>query len=128
MARTTIELIDVNGSFKRFVKQAPKVVRLELGEAVERTTFGIFGRMRATAPVGPDAPHMRDALDWEAKGLRGQAGILADDDQAHIALYNEYNPNSQPFMIPAAESEETAFKLRATKALQTVERILSSGV
>lgn len=124
----TIE--DVNGSFARFIKQAPKAVRIELSDVVAKTTFAVWQRMKALAQVGPDAPHMRDALEAklpQRNGLSGRAGVFDNDEQAHVALYNEYRPNRQPFMRPAALDEEPGFRARATRALQQVERNLSAG-
>lgn len=124
----TIE--DVNGSFARFVRTAPKIARMYLSDAVSKTTFAVVQRMKATVAVGPDAPHIKD--DLEAKlprrdGLSGRAGIFDNDEQAHIALYNEYRPNEQPFMRISALNEEPNFRARAIAALKRVEVDLSGG-
>jgi hypothetical protein len=126
--RVTIE--DVNGSFARFIQRAPKEVRSVLSGAVSKTTFAVWQRMHARVSVGPDAPHIKD--DLEAKlpkrdGLNGRVGIFDNDAQAHVALYNEYRPNRQPFMRVSALDEESNFRNRATAALQQVERNLSGG-
>lgn len=131
MARSIgVELVDVNGSWARFLKAAPKDVRSALSDAVAKTTFAVAQRMKAMAAVGPEAPHMRDAIEAQLpkrNGLSGKAGIFDNDTEAHVALYNEYRPNAQPFMRPAARDEDSDFKVRATKALQQAERSLSGG-
>ena len=133
MARTTrytSGLEDVNGSFARFIKQAPKEARELCKDAVKVTTFAVLQRMRAKVPVGPDAPHIKDALDMKASGLSGRAGILTSDGEdgpAHIALYNEYLPNQQPFMRPAAQAEQGDYVKRMKAAIGQLERRLGSG-
>ncbi len=128
--KVTVELIDVDGSFARFLKAAPKEMRAALSEAVGKTTFALAQRMKAQAPIGPDAPHMREAIEAQMpkrNSLMGRAGVFDNDTEAHVALYNEYRPNVQPFMRPAARDEDSDFKVRATKALQQAERALSGG-
>jgi hypothetical protein len=133
MARTSrIYIEDVDGSFKRFIQKAPKEVRANLQDAVRKTAFGVGQRMRANAPVGPDAPHIRNDIDVQhGRGLSSKVGYFGgsdnSSDQAHIALYNEFKPNAQPFMRPAAEDEESSFRQLATAALKNAERSLSTS-
>lgn len=125
-----VTIVDVNGSFARFIREAPKVARVYLSAAVGTTTVAVTQRMKALAPVGPDAPHIKDDLASQLPkrhALVGRAGIFDNDEQAHIALYNEYRPNKQPFMLPAALDEENAFRARAIAALKQVETTLSGG-
>jgi len=42
-----------------------------------------------------------------------------------VALYNEYKPNAQPFMRPAAYDEGADFGTRLTRALKGLEGRLS---
>jgi hypothetical protein len=128
--RLVTRLEDVNGSFARMIANAPKETRALLAAAVQSTTFALGQRMKATAPVGPDAPHMKDEIAISVRGLNGRAGILkasGEGDAAHIALYNEYVPNQQPFMKPAARAEERDFVRRAQEAIGQLERRLGSG-
>lgn len=133
MARTTrytVRLEDVNGSFARFIREAPKEARLACKDAVQKTTFAVLQRMQATVPVGPDAPHIKDDLAMAVRGLSGKVGILTssgEGDSAHIALYNEYVPNKQPFMRPAAKAEQDVFVRRMSEAIGKIERRLGSG-
>ena len=130
ITRYTVRIEDVGGSFARFVKQAPKEARELCKAAVRTTTFAVLQRMKATAPVGPEAPHMKAALDLKISGLRGRAGILTstgEGDDAHVALYNEYLPNKQAFMRPAAMAEKPDFTRRMKEALGQLERRLGSG-
>lgn len=135
--KTIIEVIDVAGSFERFFKLAPKIARAELSDtAVEPTTFSLRGRIAAAAPVGEDAPHIKERVEWKVRGLNGQAGYIdateaagpgSNASIADVALFNEYRPNRQPFMRPSADAEENAFKARALKALRNIEMKLTVG-
>jgi hypothetical protein len=120
----TTRIEDVGGSFARFIREAPKEARALCKAAVESTTFAVLQRMRATAPVGPDAPHMKTDLSMKVRGLLGRVGIL---DSAHVALYNEYLPNEQAFMRPAARAEQDTHTRRVKEALGQLERRLGSG-
>lgn len=137
--KTTIYLEDVGGSFKRFLAAAPREARAYLHDAVEKTAFAMAGRMRVNAPEGPDAPHIKEAITYKRRGQSAEIGILesagggapaapgSDASMADVALYNEYRPNSQPFMKPAAEAENADFTRRVIDALKQVERSLSGG-
>lgn len=143
MARTSVigggkgfVIEDVGGSFERFKRDAPKIARQYVYDAVERTAFGLQQRMKAMAPVGPDAPHIRDRVTYKRRGATAQVGFIdatepaapgSDASIADVALYNEYDPNKQPFMLPAAQLESRDFLKRMTDALQRVDRDLSGG-
>ena len=119
--RITITIEDVNGSFARLLKQAPKEARSFLSQAVATTTTSVAMRMRARVPV--DEGELKAAIDTKlprGNGLSGHAGVF-DPTQAEIALYNEYHPNEQPFMKPSAQDESEDFKQRAIKALKKLE-------
>ena len=112
MARTVVGIEDVGGSFARFLKQAPKVARAEIAKAVAKTAEHLADEMFDNAPPRSDTPpHVKDAIDYESRGLSGKAGVLAGSEpaggtdgttQGMVALFNEYAPNKQPFMLPAA--------------------------
>jgi hypothetical protein len=124
----TVTVEDVGGSFAAFKKNAPKEFKSAMSDPVSKTTFAVWQRMRAVAPVGPEAPHMRDALQAKLPkrdALSGFVGIFDNDEEAHVALFNEYRPNEQPFMRMSLYEEDALFKARATKALQQAERDLS---
>ena len=126
MARIYLE--DVDGGWDRFIKTAPNLVKTLLSDAVGKTTFAVLQRLKASAPVGPEAPHMRDALSAKLPkrdALTGRAGIFDNDEEAHVALFNEYAPNHQPFMRSSADAEAGEFSRRASAALSQVERQLS---
>jgi hypothetical protein len=131
-----IVIEDVGGSFAKFLKDAPRIARAHLHDAVEKTAFSMAQRMKALAPVGPDAPHIRDAITYKRRGQRAEVGLLdatqaaahgSDWSLADVGLFNEYSPNRQPFMLPAAEQEDKDFVRRVTDAMQKVERDLSGG-
>jgi hypothetical protein len=130
--RTIIALEDVNGSFKRFMDQAPKKAKQYLSTAVFLTAAGVQREMEAGAPEGPDGEgltpgtHIKALVEHRGrnKGLHAQIGYFEPDDAA-VALFNEYLPNKQPFMRPAAQAESEPFKARAMRALEQCERDLS---
>ncbi len=134
--RITIQLEDVGGSFKAFLAKAPREARALLHDAVEKTAFSLQQRMKALAPIGPDAPHIRDAIRYVRRGQRAEVGLIDATEpaapgstatMAQVGLFNEYNPNTQPFMRPAAEAENVDFTKRVTKAIQQFEQNLSGG-
>ncbi len=129
-------LEDVGGAFARFQREAPKVFRQLIYDALERSAFALAQRMKAAAPVGPDAPHIRDAVTWKRYGYVAQIGYIDATEPAgptntasiaQVALFNEYRPNEQPFMRPSAELELKDFQKRMEKALGDAERSLSGG-
>jgi hypothetical protein len=131
-----LEIVDLNGSFARFVKTAPKDMRAVLAGEVKATAFALARRMEAKAPKGPDAPHIKEAVTSKARGLSAQVGYInatqpAGPDStatiAEVALFNEYRPNRQPFMRPAAEAEASDYVRRMKAAIGQVERNLSGG-
>lgn len=134
-AQIIVEIEDVNGSFARLINEAPKKVRQFLSTAVFLTAGAVRRTMDANAPVGPDGEgltpfaHLKADIEHRGRsgGLMAQVGIFDDPDQAAVALFNEYSPNRQPFMRPAAEAEARGFAVRATEALQQVERYFSQG-
>lgn len=138
MARRVIEIEDVGRRFERLFKVGPKVFRAELAKAVSKTTIHLADEMFDTAPPRSDAPpHVKDAIDYETRGLTGKAGILKGDEpagggegttQGMVAVFNEYAPNAQPFMRPAAEKEHPQFVKRAAAALGRGEKLLSGGL
>jgi len=139
------ELVDANGSFRRFLQNAPKEMRKEIQHAVTMTSSALRNRMSVAAPVGPDAPHLKEAVSFVVRGLVGKVGYIegqgGDDPSgsttatwkgmemtnAWVALFNEYRPNKQPFMKPSAEKEAPDFIKRMTQAITQAERNLSGG-
>lgn len=138
-ARVIVRIVDVDGSLAKFIRQAPTVVRNECMAPVRGTSRAILRRMETKVQVGPEAPHLRDDLSAEVKGLGGRIGILedvadkpaapgSDATQGEVALYNEYRPDRQPFMGNSARAEADSFQDGVAKALQRAARNLSSGV
>ncbi len=134
--KVTVQLEDVGGSFKKFLADAPREARARLHDAIEKTAFSMQQRMKALVQVGPDAPHIKDAITYRRRGQRAEIGLLdatqpaapgSDASMADVGLFNEYNPNRQPFMRPAAEAENADFTRRISEALRQVERDLSGG-
>jgi hypothetical protein len=143
-------LEDVNGSFAKFLKAAPRVFRQHVYDAIDKTSFSLTGRIAHGAPVGPESPHLRDTAAWKRRGLTAQVGYLegmGGDQQANpdaepwngleitnalVAMFNEYGvkhhgktPN--PFMKDAALKESSDFVKRMKSAIGLAERDLSGG-
>lgn len=137
--KITTAVEDVGGSFRRLVTQLPRDARSYIHDAVEKTAFSMAGRMRHLAPTGTDAPHIREAITYKRRGQRAEIGVLnsaggADPaapgstaSMADVALYNEYHPNQQPFMRPAAEAENDDFTKRVTTAVQQAVKAFEVG-
>lgn len=136
MSRRTFFVEDVGGSLKRFLRDTPIVARKELSVAVKKATIWTSDEMYDLAPPRSDAPpHIKDDIDWRVRGLRGEAGIFvatpsaegATASQVDVALYNEFAPNKQPFMMPAAEKAAPVLVKFVSVAMKNMERSLSSG-
>jgi hypothetical protein len=121
--------------FDRFIRRAPAEFRAALSGAVRKAAEDVADRMEAFAPVGPDAPHIRD--DIKVRGAKGKqltarvgyfdrtpSGGGGDATQPDVAMFNEYAENNQPFMRPAANAEADNFAKRATDAIRSAERNL----
>jgi len=137
MATTRVFIEDVGGSFAKFLRNAPKIMRAELKYAVNETAQGVESVMRSRAPQGPEAPHIRDDIETQGAAITkkyvtakvGYFGGTGDDgDQEHVALYNEYKPNAQPFMLPAAEDMANDFRDSVKDALQRMENGLARSI
>jgi hypothetical protein len=107
----SVSIEDVGGSFQRLYRDSPKIARKLLQPAVRLSAFSLGRRMEALAPRSDPtfAPHIQDQIDTKAHGLSARVGILDPGPtgiEADIALFNEYRPNKQPFMRPAAEAHE----------------------
>jgi hypothetical protein len=136
MVKITAELEDVGNTFRTFVTEAPKLTRKLLGTAVFLTSRRVLGSMEAGAPKGPDGQgltpgeHIKFDLDenWSAsRPLSARVGILDDPEQALVALWNEYSPDEQPFMVPAALANEAQFQVEAAAALGRLEKQFAAG-
>jgi hypothetical protein len=138
--RITLTVED-DGSLRRLSMESPKILRELLKDVVNKTRFSLEGRIRIKAPVGPDAPHIKDAVTSKVLrgGITAYVGYIdatehASPDnpatQAFVALLNEYHHNrsNPPFMRPAAQAEAPDFVRRATDALNQLERHLGHGV
>ncbi len=136
MEKIGVELVDVDGSFKRMVNEAPKLAKKLLGTAVFLTADRVLQDMEAHAPKGPDGEgltpdeHIADDLshNWKSgRPLSAQVGILGtgDNPQAHVALWNEYSPDRQPFMGPAARVGSATLLKAATEAMVSLANKLA---
>jgi hypothetical protein len=131
--RIVTELVDVNGSYKRMLREMPKTFRRMLATAVWDTADAVEVHMEADAPLGPEGegltPDEHIKLDIEQRGSRkrlyAQVGIFDDMDQVLVGVFNEYRPNRQPFMQTAARAEEASFVSRARRACQRAEQALA---
>lgn len=134
-AQFRIEIEDVGGRFASLDKRAMKSLRKHLGAAVAKTTAHVADEMFDNAPPRSEVPpHVKDAIDYVVRGLVGRAGILHGEEpagndatQGEVAVFNEFSPNKQPFMRPAAEKEVPLYRKRAEDALGKMERELAVG-
>jgi hypothetical protein len=128
-----VDVVDVNGSFARFSSRAPKAMRAELKKLVTRIANRVSDEMYDKAPPRSEVPpHVRDAIDVKQVGLTARVGILdgegdsgTDATMGEVALFNEYSPNRQPFVRPAAVASERPAAEYASKTLAAVERELA---
>lgn len=136
MVKITAELEDVGNTFRTFVTEAPKLTRKLLGTAVFTTARRVLGSMESGAQQGPDGQgltpgeHIKFDLDenWSTRHpLYARVGILDDPEQALVALWNEYSPDEQPFMVPAALENESGFQSAAAAALRSLEKQFAQG-
>jgi hypothetical protein len=122
-----IELVDVDGSFKRFITNAPKKMQAAAASVVTHAGQEVLDRMRSLAPVLTG--DMRGALSMDADGKSSvRVGVLTNPEQAAVALYNEYTPNQQPFMRPALEAESTAYVSQMKRVLAQAAAKLEGAV
>jgi hypothetical protein len=131
-----LDIVDVNGSFRRLYTKAPKLVREALKTAIAKAADRLSDEMYDGAPPRSEfAPHVKDAIDAKQIGLSARVGILDGDapsgteaTMGEVALYNEYGPNQdRAFLLPAAWATERPLEAFARKALEKVEAELSIG-
>lgn len=129
-----IEIVDVGGRFARLASNSSREFRRALAPAVAKGTERLADEMfDLSPPRSDDPPHVKDAIDYESRGLSGKAGILnggesagsGDTTMGEVALFNEYDPNEQPFMRPAAENVANDFARDVTQALERAVRSLA---
>lgn len=135
-----VQFYDETGAFDNFIRgRGVKEARARIAVAVLATAASLARRMGQGAPVGPDAPHIANTVTFKQRGLTAKVGYIAEDfgaepagehsdaTIAEVALFNEYRPNNQPFMRPAAEREQSEYIHRVQQALVSMERALSLG-
>jgi hypothetical protein len=129
--RRLTALEDVNGSFARFLREAPKEARADLSYAITVTTFAVEQRMKARvreiAYLTGDMYRAVESAPPRRQGLTGRAGILNAPAEAEVALFNEYSPNHQPFMRPSVDQEQKDFVRRVTAAVAQIDRDYGPG-
>lgn len=114
-----VDVFDAGGRTKRWISRAHDVLRKEvITRGTHPTAKSILGSMQDRAPRLTGAMASKLTVDG------GVVGILDDSEAASVALYNEFSPNHQPFMRPAARANESTLDQRATAALQSAERLV----
>jgi hypothetical protein len=113
-------------------------------EAITDTASGVKNRVQSRAPVGPDAPHIKDDVDVRlgkasARTIWAKVGYLSekpaggsdpDATQPAVAFWQDYgrgNGKRRPtrFMFSSAEDETNDYRGRVIKALRDAERRLA---
>jgi hypothetical protein len=138
--------IEDDGSFRRFIRRAPLEARRAMLEAITATASGVKNRVQSRAPVGPDAPHIKDDVDVRlgkasARTIWAKVGYLSekpaggsdpDATQPAVAFWQEYGRhgktgNRRPtrFMFSSAEDETDNYRGRVIRALRDAERRLA---
>jgi hypothetical protein len=134
--------VDDDGSFKRFIKNAPQEARRAMFRAITTTAGGVKTHVSSRAPVGPYAPHIKDDVDIRlskdsARTIWAKVGYLSklpaggtdpDATQPSVAFWQEYGTKNQRgvhFMFRSSESEERDYVSRMVKALRDAERRLA---
>lgn len=137
-AQVRVQIIDENGSFRRLLQEAPKVVRRFLSTAVFLTAGAVHREMESRLKLGPEGEgltpteHIKHDVEHRGKSgsLNARVGIFDDEAQVAVATYQEYGTpqhGRHPAMKQSAQAESEAFKARAIRALQQMERYLSQG-
>jgi hypothetical protein len=127
-----IEITDVNGSFARFTSQGGKMLRERLSHAIGLTAVALQARAEQEAPYGPEGEgadpsgHIRLELETRQRSgaLFAEVGVY-DPLGAEVALFNEYTPDRQPFLRPAAQQVDRLFTQNSQEAIAQLERDLS---
>jgi hypothetical protein len=136
--------VEDDGSFRRFIRKAPLEARRAMLQAITATAGGVRTGVKSRAPVGPDAPHIKDDVDVRigkesARTIWAKVGYLSekpaggsdpDATQPAVAFWQEYGRgrgSKRPtrFMFQSAESETGQYLSRMTKALRDAERRLA---
>jgi hypothetical protein len=130
--------IEDDGTFKRFMQNAPKVFRAVVRQAIKDTAEGpVEMKMRAYARVGPDAPHIKDDIEVKVAQKSAQVGYLKAEPaggsdpnatQPDVALYQNYGTKrakGNAFMSRAADDSANEYRDRMIKALREAERKLA---
>jgi hypothetical protein len=147
MARRSRQIgvtVEDDGSFKRFIRKAPGEARRAMLQAITSTAGGVKTGVKSRAPVGPDAPHIKDDVDvrigkesartiWAKVGYLSEkpaGGTDPDATQPAVAFWQEYGRgrgSKRPtrFMFPSAEGETGAYLSRMVRALRDAERRLA---
>jgi hypothetical protein len=139
--RVAVDVVD-DGSFKRFIRNAPKEVRRGVIAAIAGTAAGVRSKVSSRAPVGPFAPHIQDDVEvrsskdtaytlWAKVGYLSKkpaGGTDPDATQPSVAFWQEYGTDhsgSTHFMFRSAEEETDDYRKRVISALKDAERRLA---
>jgi hypothetical protein len=113
-------------------------------QTIKATAGSVKTGVKSRAPVGPDAPHIKDDVDVRigkesARTIWAKVGYLSekpaggsdpDATQPAVAFWQEYgrgrgSKRPRRFMLPTAEGETGSYLSRMTKALRDAERRLA---
>lgn len=105
----------ITDTFTPFLEQAPTVLKAAGRRGAQQTTPKVLARMEA------NAPRLTGVMASRLTANGGQVGIFDNSEEASVALFNEYSPNHQPFMRPAAQSSVGDLIEAMTSAIQGAE-------
>ncbi len=106
-------------ALQRAITNAPELAKNHAKDAVSRSTFAVYNRMRSRAPR--DTGGLQMEIRWTAPGLTGRITI----DGAFYWKYLEYGTvkmTARPFIRPSTEEESNNFIKRMQDFGSKLER------
>lgn len=119
MAKVHVVVKDPDKAAKKF-GDIPDFIQVFVDKGLNESADRLLARMVDKAPKLTGA--MSRALSTDGAVV----GILDNDQEADVALFNEYSPNHQPFMRPALQAEASDFRRQLEDSLKLAESKLKS--
>lgn len=134
-------------AMKRAFRQAPDTFKQQCNEATEATVYAVERRAQQNVPADTGTLRQHIASSFSKRTGFGKVGIkpgrvaiagrggsaltrhgarvLEPKKYAHFVEFGTSNMAAQPFMLPAAEGERSAYAQRLKNAGRAAERELS---
>lgn len=115
-------------ALQRAIVNAPEAAKNHSKDAVSRSTFAIYNKMRARWSGGPySTGGLVLALGWSAPGLTGRITIGPGAFYWRFLEYGTVHMKAKPAIRPSTEEESTTFIKRMQDFGDKLERDWSSG-